>query len=195
MDRSIYDSDLDFWFNEAESFLGERSTLSSTTSALERGNAASGSFEEPFGHYILWSWHRTIDRIRACQERLGKLTNDEFRLLQVHYTASAGVGDARDIDKYRQNKQRCDYVQRLRARFGEYAPVVVYLAGKAKVDLFGVKNQEAIDEIAGIDEKRPGLAVRKLKAAHKAWRATNPKKKEPRGPKYEVPEAPLSHVA
>lgn len=186
MDRSITDGDLDFWFNEVDALMGERSTMSSTMSMLQRGGATSGQYEEPFADLKLWVWHLQHDRIQRVKERLLKLSRAEYRLLEVHYTSIAGVGDAKNLvvnDTTRHEQT----VLRLRARFGDLAAVVVHLAEKANVDLFGTKNASTIDDLV---EK----AERELKTAHRAWRATRPKKDKD-GPKLEVPEAPLSHVA
>lgn len=191
MDRSITDSDLDFWFNEVDALMGERSTMSSTLSMLQRGGATSGQYEEPFSDLKLWVWHHQHDRIQRVKERLLKLDRATYRLLEVHYTSALGVGSANGVDP--RDRNRVEYVNRVRARFGDYAGVVIYLTEKLNelarldttkktraIDLFGVNNAKEIEAIAE-------LAELELKAAHKAWRATRPKKETDAKRNYEVP--------
>jgi hypothetical protein len=135
------------------------------------------------------------------------LSASESRV-EVHYTSIVGVGDAKLIDVYAKHgkskhfkaKQHCDIVLKLRARFGDLAAAVVFHSHKSneeaardpkkkRVDLFGVSSEAEITKTAE-------RAEREQKAAHKAWRATGPKKKEKDAKRsYQVPEAPLPHVA
>lgn len=148
MDRSIYDSDLDWWFGCHESLLGERGSTSSTISALERGNAVSGTYEEPWGHLKLWDWHEQMERERTIRARLLLLTKDQQILLEAHYSTLA---------------QRIPHVS---AKFGELANAMVFLA--KSLDLLSAKLGEL--------EELQNQAQRELKAAPKAWRATRPRR-------------------
>lgn len=138
MDRSIYDSDLDWWFGCGASVLGERSTLISTTSALERGNAISGAYEEPFGNLKLHDWHETIDKERRCRARFLKLTKEHQALLAAHYS-TLGAKTAF-----------------MAATFGELAGAMIVLAN---VDLLGPKTPKS--EIDRLER----LAMSSLKEA------------------------------
>lgn len=176
MDRSIYDADLDFFYNEAASFLGAKGTLSSTVSALERGNASNGVFDDPLPEKLdARPW--AVKTEREVRTRLAKLSDDERRLLQVHYTFSVGPGDAKAI-----KSRDLEALNRIKARFGDYSATVVFLAHKQQVDLFGAKNGSQIADLAE-------LAERKLKAAHKAWRATKPKERNAKRD-FDLPSLP-----
>lgn len=150
MSRLPYDADLDWWFSSASTLLGERGSLSSTIAALERGNAASHAYEEPFGHLPLHEWHHQMARERGIRTRLLSLPRAMRELLEAHYTT---VG------------KRLPFMT---GRFGDLAGAVVYMAKGASLDIFSAKNAKDI-------EKLEETADRELREAHKAWKATKPK--------------------
>lgn len=80
------DADLNWWFGCGDSLLGEKGNLSSTISALERGGANIGTFEEPWSDLKLSKWHVDIDRERKIRARLLTLTRETQRILIAFYS-------------------------------------------------------------------------------------------------------------
>ena len=163
-----YDSDLEWWFNCGDALLGEKGNLSSTISALERGGANIGVFTDPKEDWDQLAWHQhheLMARERKLRARFLSLPKSEQRVLVAYYGTST-------------LKQ-----PHMLARFGRYCGVIQYMAHLAGLDLMFLKVKEVktfeAESKASVD------------AAHRAWRATKPKKVKDVLEAYEVP-LPLS---
>lgn len=212
MDRSIYDRSLDFFFNEASSLLGERGSLSSTVAALERGNASSGLFEEPLAKLEGPAYRHWLDQVeheRETRARFNRLNGlvlrlepkpDDYDAWWADLVAKTVSGMATKAEESAIKVERALWVNvqqllaaqystagrrvlHLEARFGEIVGAVVFLAEGR--DLMKMK----MKEIAKLERQ----ALYGVRAAHKEWRATRPKKDH--GPRLYVPEAPVSSAA
>ncbi len=144
-----YDSDLDWWFNCGDSLLGEKGNLSSTISALERGGANTGVFEEPWSSLKLSDWHADMARERRIRARFLTLTRETQEVLIAHYSSEARK------------------VPHLTPKFGKSAGVMLLLAkGKDLLGIISVKDIRAIETVA----------KKAIRDAHQMWRATKPRK-------------------
>ena len=158
-----YDSELEWWFNCGDALLGEKGNLSSTISALERGGANIGVFTDPKEDWDQLAWHQhheQMARERKLRARFLTLLKVDQAVLVAYYGTSV-------------LKQ-----PHMAARFGKYAAVIEFMAwwstkmkGMARaVDLRDLTLKEVKTYEAG--------AKTAVLEAHRAWRATKPKKEK-----------------
>ena len=210
MDRSIYDSALDFYFNEAAVLLGERGNLSSTVSALERGNASSCLYEEPLAQLESGAYHHWRDQMglyRTTRARFNQLNGlmlriepqpDKYDAWLADLVQKAVSGTATDDEMKAIKDEKALWVnaqQVLTAQystagrrvphweavFGEIVGAVVFLAHGR--DFLKLKKKEA--------DKLERQAFYVTREAHKAWRATKPPKPKKVNLDVSFLEAPL----
>lgn len=145
MRRVWFDNDLDWWFGCSASFLGERGTTASTMNALERGNASSHGYEEPFSDLDCETWFEQMEKERAIRARLTQLPKAHRLVLEAHYSTMG---------------RRTNHVT---AKYGDLGAVMVFLA---VTDLHSLKAKEL--------EALEKTATEAIEWAHKAYVATKP---------------------
>ena len=155
-----YDADLDWWFHCGDSLLGEKGNLSSTISALERGGANTGVFEEPWSNLDLGKWHSDMAKERRIRARFLSLDKYTQKILIAHYSSEPRK------------------IPHLTPKFGQAAGVILLLAsGK---DIFGLNK---VKEVRSLE----AAAKKAIRDAHQLWRATNPKKAKHVLQDFEIP--------
>jgi hypothetical protein len=159
-----YDADLDWWFGCGDSFLGEKRNLSSTISALERGGANIGVFEEPWSDLKLSKWHVDMDRERRIRARFVTLPRKTQKVLIAYYSKE-------------QNR-----IPQLEAKYELLSGIMLHLA-----ESWDALNWMKPKEIRALEAD----ARLKVKEAHAAWRAKKPRKASNVLEDFEIP-LPLS---